>query len=677
MAENTRINIAAALDRNYVRYTYVMLMSLFENQDKDMQIHIYLLQSELIEKEKLCLENLVKSYGGFLHWVQIDPSYFPKACMEYANWPVESFYRLILPEILPEEMDRILYLDVDIVINHSLKELYNTDFEGNALCACPEPFSGIGVFEYRDAMFKEHVREGFIYFNSGVLLLNLKVLREKYGLSSYMEVAEKYDYRLETPDQDLLNYVHWKDVKFVDTVKYNLYARFAHNFGVGYEEAKEKVTMVHFLAGKPWNPKIDHFEMERLWWDYAKKSPFYYDFREEYVSDLESKEKANTDLQLMTGEGIKVMNDRKFKTGIPYMKHVWRDDIPAFMCEKGFTETEIVFEDLEEYKTWRENLISRENAPHPAGIVLKGLDLDEDTFFAAVMEAEELGASYVVINTEEVDSGRRITDVLENCIDLLIDKDIEIYLENGFIVSKQNTYLCSELSEVRNLKKMAQQFNRICEKECVGISIDVGNANLLSKNLRAMVEEAGNLLKLIHVNDNDGIHNDKQMPYTYTMGRGDKTTDWNRCIGALRRSNYTGRLMFNTVGLFQKAPESLHLSYIRLLASIADEWNEVLRLEEYLNQPDKKIILFGAGVMVYSYMMTWGGKYKPAFLVDNDSSIWNTQRFGLTIKSPQAILEIPEEERIVFIANQYYTPIGAQLENMGVKFRCYNDLYDV
>ena len=88
---------------------------------------------------------------------------------------MESFYRLVLPEILPEEIERILYLDVDIVVNHSLKELYHTEFDGNALCACPEPFSGIGVFQYRDEMFQEHVREGFTYFNSGVLLMNLKL----------------------------------------------------------------------------------------------------------------------------------------------------------------------------------------------------------------------------------------------------------------------------------------------------------------------------------------------------------------------------------------------------------------------------------------------------------------------------------------------------------------------
>ena len=450
MKEHQMINIAVALDSNYVRYTYVMLTSLFEKQDKNAQIHIYVLQSELTESEKACLEKLVKSYGGFIHWVQIDPSYFPKACMEFANWPVESFYRLVLPEILPEEMDRILYLDVDIIINHSLKELYHTDFEGMALCACPEPFSGIGVFEYRDEMFKKHVREGFIYFNSGVLLMNLQLLREKYGLNSYMKVAEEYNYRLETPDQDLLNYVHWKDTKYVDTVKYNLFARFAHNFGVGYEEAKSKVTMVHFLAGKPWNAKIGHFEMERLWWDYAKKTPFYYDFRREFINEAKSKEKADKDLRLMTEEGINELLDKK---------------------------SEIVI---------------------PTDILLKGIDMDEETLFAAVTKAEELGEGYIVINTEGVSQGREVTDVLENCIDLFMDKEIEVYLENGFVVSDEKEYLCSELSEISNLKKIVQQFNRICEKDCFGISINVDSAKLLYKNPYDMIKEAGSLLKLIY-----------------------------------------------------------------------------------------------------------------------------------------------------------------------------------
>lgn len=367
---------------------------------------------------------------------------------------------------------------------------------------------------------------------------------------------------------------------------------------------------------------------------------------------------------------------KSFKAAMAYMSCLWKKDLPEYIYENGFTETEIPFHKLEEYEQWKQNT-AEEKIPVLEGIMISGKDLDEDVLFHSIMVAEEKGASYVVINTEEVSSEEMITDVLENCIDLLMEKDIEIYLENGFVISKQDTYQCSELSEIGNFKKIALQFNRICEKECVGISINVGNANLLAKNFRAMVEEAGELLKLVRISDNDGIHKDCQMPYTYTKGRGDRTTDWNRLLGALRRNHYHGRIIFDTKGTFEKSPECVHTSYISLLSAIAGEWDEVLRLEEYLNQPNKKIILFGAGVMAYSYMNVWGEKYKPAFLVDNNSASWNTERFGLMIKSPEAILEIPEEERLVFISNQYYRPIGAQLEAMGIVFKCYSDLYDV
>ena len=63
--------------------------------------------------------------------------------------------------------------------------------------------------------------------------------------------------------------------------------------------------------------------------------------------------------------------------------------------------------------------------------------------------------------------------------------------------------------------------------------------------------------------------------------------------------------------------------------------------------------------------------------IDNNSSLWNTERFGVVIKSPEAILEIPEEERTVFVGNMYYMQVGTQLDSMGIKYKYYNDHYDI
>lgn len=279
-----RMNIAAALDSNYLRYTYVMLTSLFENQEDMWDIHIFLLQSDLTGDEKQCLEELVHSYGGSLHWLTIDRSLFAADYLSVTKWSIETFYRLMLQDILPLQVDRILYLDVDMIINKPLSELYTTDFEGKILCACSEPFVAPSTGDVRSQFFKNHLKSGFMYFNAGMLLMNIEKMRGRYHLDTYLNIAAKLTYKLPTPDQDLLNYVHWKEVKFLETIKYNLPARFAYNCGVRYAEVKSSVTIIHFLGNKPWNGKCDHFDIEQLWWDYAEKTPFYQQLAEEYLA---------------------------------------------------------------------------------------------------------------------------------------------------------------------------------------------------------------------------------------------------------------------------------------------------------------------------------------------------------------------------------------------------------
>ena len=102
-----------------------------------------------------------------------------------------------------------------------------------------------------------------------------------------METAKKLDYKLVTPDQDLLNYLHYKEVKIIDAVKYNLFARMAYNLGVGYKEVKQKVTLIHFIGNKPWDGKADRFEIEQLWWDYAEMTPFYEEIAEKFLREAE------------------------------------------------------------------------------------------------------------------------------------------------------------------------------------------------------------------------------------------------------------------------------------------------------------------------------------------------------------------------------------------------------
>lgn len=305
--------------------------------------------------------------------------------------------------------------------------------------------------------------------------------------------------------------------------------------------------------------------------------------------------------------------------------------------------------------------ILRENAP--------------SVFIKALEYAVKSGAEYIVIETECVKSASVLEQLTDECAAAISKAGIYIYIENGFS-SFDNRFYHNDYSEGALLTALAERLDALCGCRLFGICINIGHANLLGTNVRDLVDECGGRLKLMHINDNDGLSDQHQMPYTFTTGRGSLSTDWYHIIGSLFRQKFNGRLVFDTKGNLSRTPKQLHGVMFKLMRAVIHEWEDsCFRTEEYLAQPGRQIILFGAGKMAQNYMEAWGLKYRPAFLVDNNSKIWGQELMGLSVKSPAEILEIPAEKRNVWICNQYYDAIGLQLDKMGVEYRCYWDHY--
>ena len=116
----------------------------------------------------------------------------------------------------------------------------------------------------------------------------------------------------------------------------------------------------------------------------------------------------------------------------------------------------------------------------------------------------------------------------------------------------------------------------------------------------------------------------------------------------------------------------------RVEAGLVDP-QDLLMAEVKLNEAEYQLLQakssLETGRMALNYMQNWGDKYPPAFLVDNNSEIHGQERWGIPVKSPDEILKVPESERNVWICNMYYDAIGAQLDSMGVEYRCYWDHY--
>lgn len=276
------INIAIALNKKVLPQAYVMLRSVAKNHISS-RICVYVLHSELSSDNCAFLQDalLRGMEGNRMVFLKIDPAQV--SGLPYNQlWSPEMYYRLMLPELLGERIDRILYLDIDMIVNKDITEFYNTDFEDCLLIAAKDmEFQTILSLDEpnsrtRNVFFKELAKDGLVYFCSGMLLMNLAKLKEQYSFEKYKEIFFSVSDVMVLPDQDLLNYVHQGQVKYVDELQFGLFAQTAHKMGMGYKEVSENVSILHFTGhAKPWAINLVRYDIEKIWWEYAKDAPFY------------------------------------------------------------------------------------------------------------------------------------------------------------------------------------------------------------------------------------------------------------------------------------------------------------------------------------------------------------------------------------------------------------------
>ncbi|MBR5276043.1 MAG: glycosyltransferase family 8 protein [Bacteroidaceae bacterium] len=257
------MNIVCCTDHNYVMPTGVMMCSVCENNhDCEVFFHV-ICNDDVTEEDKRDLTDIAHQYNNRIcfHSVNIEvPSCFT---IKKENQPkhitISAYYRLFLTEILPNDIEKVLYLDSDIIVRHSLHEMYNTDIKDYAAGVVTDMGDG-------NLAFYNYLRYSpkYGYFNSGVILINLSYWKEHNILQDYIDFATQYPERIILHDQDIMNYV-LKDKKKQIPLTYN----FQHGFlfkklGISWEyedelnEAIKNPYILHFTGKKPWVHGCDH-----------------------------------------------------------------------------------------------------------------------------------------------------------------------------------------------------------------------------------------------------------------------------------------------------------------------------------------------------------------------------------------------------------------------------------
>lgn len=97
--------------------------------------------------------------------------------------------------------------------------------------------------------------------------------------------------------------IHHKSVKYVPFEMYNLFARIAYYCDIKYETLRDKISIIHYAWYKPWDGKVTHYNLEKLWWDYAKLTPFYIELATSFIDETISDNNAEKQIRELTEQG--------------------------------------------------------------------------------------------------------------------------------------------------------------------------------------------------------------------------------------------------------------------------------------------------------------------------------------------------------------------------------------
>nr|WP_249780675.1 glycosyltransferase family 8 protein [Bradyrhizobium sp. dw_78] len=248
-------------DERYLPHAAAMLCSLLEH-NKVSRIHLF--YSAVAGQELAKLESFVAGYGSKITFYEMALEDFDGLHID--KWASAAVYfRLLAPRFLPVDLDKILYLDTDIIVRRSLAELWNIDITNYALAAAPH---NEDEDDFRKAL---GLPEGSKYFNSGVLLINLRFWREHNVVEHAITFIKENPGKIQFWDQDALNATllgQWFELP----ISWN-WRDWWHPPG---EEAKAGPAIVHFAGHlKPWQWSNRH-PFRHAYLKYRHKTPWPY-----------------------------------------------------------------------------------------------------------------------------------------------------------------------------------------------------------------------------------------------------------------------------------------------------------------------------------------------------------------------------------------------------------------
>lgn len=279
-------HVVYAADDKFAEILGVSLVSLYENS-KDMEdIIVYVFDSGIKDSNKKKLLSVCRSYNRkeiiFIHAENINNKLLMDVSVDRGS--LSQYARIFISSNLPDDLQRVLYLDCDIIVKRSISKLWNLDIQGKIIGALLDAFS-----KYYRANIG--LKKNDVMFNSGVMLIDLNKWKQNEVEKRVMNFILSKHGKVQQGDQGALNAVLsydtycfepqfnsisiFYDFTYKDMLIYRRPPEFYTERQV--REAVENPTIIHFttsfVSNRAWVQGCTHRYVNE-WLKYKKMSPW-------------------------------------------------------------------------------------------------------------------------------------------------------------------------------------------------------------------------------------------------------------------------------------------------------------------------------------------------------------------------------------------------------------------
>lgn len=276
---DNKINIVFASDNNYAQHTAVAMASVLVNTKVPQKIQFYLIDDEIQQENKEKIIKTVQNLGGNIEFIKIKNSKL-EDCYVSGELSRASYFRLDIANILDESIEKIIYLDCDLLVYDDIEKMWQLDMGGKPVAATCD----LGIMASARVRKQKNKFIGLPfdapYFNAGVLMMDLKKWRDDNYAEAIIALATQNKYP--NHDQDALNKFfmnNWQEIPLrwdVIPPVFNLFFKILTKPDLRKKaiEAKLNPAIFHYAGGyKPWEYEI-HDGFNDKYYEYLKLTEY-------------------------------------------------------------------------------------------------------------------------------------------------------------------------------------------------------------------------------------------------------------------------------------------------------------------------------------------------------------------------------------------------------------------